>query len=113
VAGFLAGGALAQSLVALAFLPWLLHLRAEVASLDKSAPTWMTPADWTNGALVFRYFFPFGPVDLPDAAPWRPATALGLLTSLLPLAFAAVAALRLRGPSDGTALRLGLAGLGV
>jgi hypothetical protein len=95
---FLYLGGLAHLLVGLSFLPWLLHLRAEVESLRESAVGWMTPATVPNLLAVFAYWYPFGRIAGPDQPAWQLYDSLGALSLLAPLAAALWAARRRARP---------------
>jgi hypothetical protein len=73
--------ALAASVAALSFLPWLLKVLAGIGSLEASAVTWMTPATVPNLVAVFSYWYPFGRIGGPEN-PWR--DAFGAATIILP-----------------------------
>jgi hypothetical protein len=96
---FLYLGGLAHLLAGLSFLPWLLHLRAEVESLRESAVGWMTPATVPNLLAVFAYWYPFGRIAGPDQPGWQLFDSLGALSLLAPLA-AALWAARARPRQD-------------
>ena len=81
-------GAGAHALAFLLFLPWLLNLRGQVASLQTSAPTWMTPATWFNFGSVFWYWYPFGRVGEPTRPPLPLFPVLGVLSILIPVLLA-------------------------
>ena len=107
-------GAGAHALAFLSFLPWLLNLRGQVASLQTSAPTWMTPATWFNFGSVFWYWYPFGRVGEPTAPPLPLFPVLGVLSVLAPVIMA-TGAFKVRG-TDGRQRTLALvafSGLGV
>ena len=95
---FAALGAAAHLLTLLMFFPWLLNLKGQVASLQTSAPTWMTPATWFNLGSVFWYWYPFGRIGEPGKPllPFFPL--LGVLSILIPLAMASVGIFKIRDP---------------
>jgi hypothetical protein len=85
---FAALGAGAHVLALLLFLPWLLHLKGQVASLQTSAPKWMTAATGFNLGSVFWYWYPFGRVGEPGKPPLPLFPILGVLSILVPLILA-------------------------
>lgn len=86
--GLIAAGAV----VLLGFLPWLLRVREQVGYIRESAPTWMTPASWTNLLTVFTFWLPFGRIGSPGPPESAPLlTPLGLVAVLLPLTLGLVA----------------------
>lgn len=82
---FLYLGGLAHLMAAASYLPWLLHLRAELASLHESAVGWMTPATVPNLLAVFAYWYPFGRIAGPEQPGWQLYDSAGALSLLTPV----------------------------
>jgi hypothetical protein len=108
------GGAAAQGLAALCFVPWVMELRNQVSSLQGPRRDWMTPLTLAEFIRVFVVWYPWGVEGgrLPGGEPGAVQTTLGALSALAPTG-AALWAWRRGRPSSGDApaLALGLAGM--
>jgi hypothetical protein len=114
--GFARFGAVAQLAALLLFLPWLAQLKRQVAGLQASAPTWMTPPTGLNLSSVFWWWYPFGRVGDPHQFPTLLFPVLGVLSVLLPLSAAVGGRLQPQRAEEPHTRMLGLlayGGLGV
>lgn len=93
----------------LAYLPWLLRLKEQLAFLDRSQPEWMTPPTLANLGWVFTFWYPFGRLGDPLALENRGLVPLGIVAVLAPVAVALLAAL---APAARLTVRPAALGLG-
>jgi mannosyltransferase len=97
----LALGASAHLAAALAFLPWLARVPGQLAGFERSGTDWMTPATGRQLSFVVTYWFPVGPVALPDVPPYAWLNLIGAVALLMPLAAAGLALARRRAGRVG------------
>jgi len=96
--------------ILLAFLPWLPRVRDQLAYVEASQPTWMTPATVANLGRVFTFWFPFGRIGFPESSSNAPLVPLGIAALAVPALFLGAAGWRGRRRDDGLALAAGKAG---
>lgn len=77
--------ALALGTSGLLFLPWCGQIAQQVAYLNASQPTWMTPPTVGNLLAVFWFWFPFGRIGYPGNTPLPAFLEILGFASLLPL----------------------------
>lgn len=73
---------LGHALIALLYLPWLIHLADQVAARRAETAQWMTSPDLPQWLLIFVRWFPLGRAEVPTAI-WVPFGAAALLAPLL------------------------------
>lgn len=97
----LALGAAAHLAAAVSFLPWLARVPGQLGAFERSGTDWMTPPTGRQLSFVFTYWFPVGPVALPDVPPYAWLNLLGAAALLVPLAAAGLALARRRAGRVG------------